>query len=94
MDGGALNEYKFIENLTKGFPHIARGRDDSDGHAWILDGYTNNAYGRHYHINWGYGEESSDGWSIGTFFGDIPFDGSGKKEHIEYREKLQQLYLE
>ncbi|MDE6511667.1 MAG: C10 family peptidase, partial [Muribaculaceae bacterium] len=52
---GSLLELRYLDNLTKGIPVIARGEDGSGGHEWILDGYTNNISGRHYHINWGWG---------------------------------------
>ena len=93
LSSGGLIELKFIDNLTKGFPHIIRGTKEKKGHEWILDGYTNNAYGKQYHINWGFGESRSDGWSIGYYFGYLP-NGNGGTDYIEYKSNLKQLYLQ
>ena len=87
-----LLELKYLDNLTKGIPVIAGGSNSSAGHAWILDGYTNNASGRHYHINWGWGPERSDGWSLGIYFG---YHSNNEGEvWKEYGKNLKQLYLE
>lgn len=93
LSSGGLIELKFIDNLIKGFPHIISGKNGEKGHAWILDGYTNNTYGKLYHINWGQGELSSDGWSIGYYFGSLPNTENGGTVDLEYKSNFKQLYL-
>lgn len=92
LNYGGLLELKYLDNLTRGIPVIAGGSNGSAGHAWILDGYTNNISGRHYHINWGWGYERSDGWALGIYFGYHSNDEG--EEWVEYGKKLKQLYLE
>ena len=46
--------------LDKGHPVLYGGQGKGGGHAFVLDGYTDNNY---FHVNWGWGG-MSDGWFL------------------------------
>ena len=49
-----------MNQLDRGFPMVYSGSTDTDGHAWVVDGYQDSSY---FHINWGW-----SGWNNGYFY--------------------------
>lgn len=89
---GGLDKERYIKYLQCGMPHIMRGLDRKEGgHAWILDGAIETSNSCLYHINWGYGEYRSNGWSTDCFYGDL-WTPTGN-EHLEFPEKTWHMYI-
>lgn len=88
---GPLDVNRFLGYLKRGFPHIMGGRNKSAGHAWILDGALVSLQGLLYHINWGQGHLSSNGWSNACYYGDTSTQYG--PDFTNYHKDHQHVYI-
>lgn len=66
-----LDKPRLISNLKLGLPHLIAAHEvNGGGHMWIIDGCISDGYDYKYHMNWGWGYYSSNGWTTGSFFKD------------------------
>ncbi|MDE6695283.1 MAG: C10 family peptidase [Muribaculaceae bacterium] len=88
---GSLDKSRYIKYLQRGFPHIMGGHNEKKGHAWILDGAMESNGSLQYHINWGFGYTTSNGWSSECYYG-YYFDGKDMV-YKNYYKKHTHLYI-
>lgn len=77
-----LDKPRLISNLKNGFPHLVAGHEvNGGGHMWIIDGYVKDDKDCKYHMNWGWGYLSSNGWSSDSFFTDNLSSANYSQDH-------------
>ena len=88
---GAVNIRKVINEINQGYPHLIAGRNDTDGHMWVIDGViTRPTY--QYHCNWGW-NGTCDGWTTSTPFTATGINSEGEITETIFNKNIQNIYI-